>query len=438
MRTSLLLTAVLLLAQPATTQARRAGQKLNMTAPPNIVFILMDDVGYSDLPLWHAQGIIPTMDAILAAGFACLNTSTAPICSPTRRTLYYGDYWSRNAENACSAANGEEPPAGAVSIGQVLGAQGYANSFLGKWDVGSNPVGQWRNTLEYRWGAIGSVLRWFPHYVKDVACLSQGYNEWRGVIGHTDSVVFDYQPRVMLNDLFSVWPTLGAGAPKFMVYAAQLGHIPLHIPPADQLPPGYVVPPVPTDRQKFDAMGATLDYQIAQMLSVIDSNTIVIVMGDNGTAELVSSNPTHAKTHTFQEGVHVPLFLMGPGIPVGSTNALVASVDIFATLAELGGATPDPALDSRSIVPLMNGTATKIHDMIAFGIQGDPMFDDDLAARSLRYKFRQVRPAGTTGAWTEEFYDLAFDPNETNNLIAVPSLQTKIAQHRAFVAAELP
>ena len=423
------------MAAPLTSCAQDAASARAFTPPPDIVLIVLDDVGLQRLIDVRDAGYAPNLTAIADEGFVFLNANSAPICSPTRRMIYFGDFYSRQSGFGCSSPTGEEPPASSVSIAALLATQGYSSALIGKWHCGANLFGG---------GWQGAVLGWgWDHFQAGVqffvsgnegGCLGTGYNQWTEVTDGTSAPSFEYQPGEMMERFESLWATMPS--PKFVTYSAQLAHAPYHRPPESMLPPGY--PATATNGEKHDAMIATLDVQVGQILATVGPNTVVIVVSDNGTPQGIDSNPSHAKTTTFQGGVRVPMFMRGPGIPVGSSWSLTSVADLYATLAELGGATPNPALDSRSLVPLFTNPSGTIHSKIAFGIQGDsPQFADDLACRSLRYKFRKWR-ADPGDPWTEEFYDLFLDEEELVNLIGDPAHATKIANHRAFAEAELP
>lgn len=392
-------------------------------APPvRVVLVVMDDVGVEDLIAVRDAGWLPNMTALAAQGFIFTNATSAPICSPSRRMMLFGDQYARQSGSPCASPNGEEPPSSSPSLAAVLGG----GAFLGKWHVGANPTGgNWRSTLHERgW----SPARWLPQSV--AACGGSSYSAWTYVQEAASGLSIDYQPAVMLADFFAVW-----GVSDFLVYSTQLAHLPYHRPPASALPSGY--PATPTTRAKYEAMIAAIDYQVGQMLSAIDlASTVVIFVGDNGTPEDVAPIPSKAKKTTFQRGVHVPLFMVGAGVPQGQSCALVSVVDLYATICELRGVTPPAGLDSRSLLPIANGQVTSVHDRIAFGIQSySPPFTHDLAARTLRYKYRRTR-ADDSQPWTEELYDLLLDYDETANIAA--SKPNLVSSLRAYVDQELP
>lgn len=410
--------------------------------PPDVLLIIADDFGYADFEIVHDAGWMPNLWALAGQGFRFLDASSNPICSPTRRSILTGHYFAGQSGLPCDPPSALTPPASLVFLPEALPTT-YTSVLFGKWHVGTNPSGPWRHVYDDQAG-FDYWRAGLAHYVR--GCLSQDYNTWRDIEdGSENFLVGQYQPTVMRTRFDSLWPTMPG--PRFAVYSTQLAHDPYHRPPSTMLPAGYPPPPLATERERYESMIAALDKQVGEIVASLDlSQTVVIFVGDNGTPMDVSSNPSHAKTHTFQGGIHVPMFMVGAGIPSGETYALAHVADLYATICELTGATPPAGLDSRSLMPLVNGTATKVHDYVATGVESDaPPFDTDLCARSIRYKLRRVTDTWDpvtstpgTGITTEEFYDLWADPLETSNLIGEPTLQTKIAAHRAVIDAEFP
>jgi arylsulfatase A-like enzyme len=433
--------ALMLLALPAHAEKRRAA-RMHVT-PPDIVLVILDDVGWDDLAAVSAQGHAPNLTALGQQGFYFSNLRAAPVCSPTRRMVYAGDFYAEQSGPICPGPNGQEPPTTAVMLPEVLNGAGYSTALVGKWHVGGNPVGEWPDVT-----ALRGFDRWragVPWYVAgNGMCGGNGYSFWTSVDDGAVGTSMVYQPTVMRQAFDALWPTMQG--PRFAVYAAQLAHADLsaaefHRPPDALLPGGSSYPPTPTKRLRYEAMIAALDTQIGQLLATAP-NAVFVIVGDNGTPKSVAPDSTRAKTTTFQRGVRVPALIVGPGIPVGQSSALASIVDLYATVCAMAGATPPAGLDSRSLLPLVYGSATKVRDYCAYGIRGDAQFGhDDLAVSSLRYKYRRWRTRaqdGTTGPWTEEFYDLLTDPGELVNVVTDPTLAAKVAQHAAFLDQELP
>lgn len=242
----------------------------------------------------------------------------------------------------------------------------------------------------------------------------------------------------------------------------------------------------------FNAMAEAVDTEIGNLLSQMDpaklSNTIVLVIGDNGTpgavVEPLLHDPLHGKGDMFELGVRVPLIAAGHPIPGGAyaSQALVHAVDLWRTVAQLAGAkesmvTPLGPLDSISFRKvLMHPSMLSPRDEIfcqafvrpgayvaseagPYGLDcSDPLIPGvyfsepkvvGLHGRSLcdgQYKLIvekltdgvEVLPAGTPDippTYEEQMYDILADPEETNDLVPQlsgnPTLQAIRDQLRA-------
>jgi arylsulfatase A-like enzyme len=187
------------------------------------------------------------------------------------------------------------------------------------------------------------------------------------------------------------------------------------------------------------AMIEAMDTEIGRVLRVTEEvapNTIVIFLGDNGTAATLVRPPfvaDRAKGTVYEGGVNVPLVVRGPGIPVGECEALVHVVDLFATISELGG-NPSSSEDSISIVPYFTDPLQpSLREFVYsewFSPNGPPPYaTHERCVREERYKL--IRQLGAP----DEFYDLDVDPMEWNDLMPHLTSEQQAAYDR--LAAEL-
>ncbi|MBT5124883.1 MAG: sulfatase-like hydrolase/transferase, partial [Planctomycetaceae bacterium] len=120
---------VLCLATAATAQA----------APPNIVFIMADDLGWADVAFNDHQGNAPTpnLKQLAAKSLELTQHYVAPVCSPTRTALLTGRCWSRFG--ITSPTNTRALPTDTVTLAAALKSRGYETCLTGKWHLGSLP-----------------------------------------------------------------------------------------------------------------------------------------------------------------------------------------------------------------------------------------------------------------------------------------------------------
>ena len=400
------------------------GSPVTSPVPPDVVLIVLDDVGLEDLMLVHQQGFAPNIGALAQRGFVFRNAFSNPICSPSRRCIYFNEWRVEQSGPVCGPPDASAPSTTQVSLAEAL--PNHASLFLGKWHVGSSST--WQETPQsHGWDLWRAGVPFFVAGNPQTTCGGYDYQNWVSVENGVARQEFGvYQPGLMVRRFEEWWPV--EPRPRFCIFAAQLAHSPYHRPPKAWLPQNY--PPTPSERKKYEGMIAALDFQIGILLTKIDlASTILVLVGDNGTPKEVAPDPSKAKTTTFERGIRVPLLFSGATIPAGSSQALVHVVDIYPTLVELTGGSASG--DGVSLVPLMDRSAAKVRQYVLSGVEGDPQFQDDVCVRSLRYKLRRT-PSG------EQFFDLFADPQETVNLVGESRLSTKVAAHRAWLDSHLP
>ena len=168
-----------------------------------------------------------------------------------------------------------------------------------------------------------------------------------------------------------------------MLVAFNAPHTPFHNPP-ESLHSYGVDPLAVSDRNAYEAALEALDTEIGRLLASVDlANTNIILVGDNGTPTRVAQAPYggqgHAKGALYQGGIHVPMVVSGPHVsltPGSTSDRLVHVVDLFSTILEMAGVDAstiipaETAIDSASIVPILNGTDSITRYMVAEKISG--------------------------------------------------------------------
>jgi arylsulfatase A-like enzyme len=214
--------------------------------------------------------------------------------------------------------------------------------------------------------------------------------------------------------------------------AFNLPHTPQHLPPSNRWRSDWShIDPQADPRSDslayFNMTLETLDVEIERILESIPAdvrdNTYVIFMGDNGSGGRTVRPPVvqgRGKGGVYQGGINVPLFVTGPGVAKGSTQALVNSSDMFLTIMEMAGIDPAETvpghvtLDSVSFMPhLQDPAAASSRDYVyadVFAANFAGVADAEFALRNEEFKL--LRDDGTFG-----FYNLLEDPYESTNLL---------------------
>lgn len=465
---ALLLTSAGLAMETVGGAAAGAGEAPN--APrPNIVFILADDLGWTDLGITGSRYYeTPNIDALAADGLRFTSCYTAAAnCTPTRAALMSGQYAPRTGVyNVHSLAAGPEnlrkltPPANSTrlplekaTIAQALRAANYATAIFGKWHLGQA-------------GEYHPARRGF-----DEALVSAGR--------HFDFAVdpaVDVPPGVYLADFLTDRALDFIARRQHGPFFLYLSHFAVHRP--------HVAKPelIAKFRDKkgsgghrdatYAAMIASVDESVGRVLRKLEElglseNTLVIFTSDNGglggyraasgeggSYGITDNAPLRGGKGMFYEGgIRVPLIVRWPGtIPRRTvTDVPVISVDFFPTLLELARVDGEPpqALDGVSLVPtFLSGGRTNInrealywHFPGYFSLAGS---GPDLwctrpvgAIRRGAYKLMEFFEDGRL-----ELYDVEKDRGETINLAGAEpararALQRELAAWRKAIGAAM-
>ena len=393
--------------------------------------IVIDDVGVDSLgvypvnPRAHASIATPTIDSLAESGIVFDDAWSNPLCSPTRATILTGRYAFRTSVwGMVERRSIHRLPIDEVTIPQVLAR-------LPDLKADSAAFGKWHlaNCLNGR--EQHPNLAGFSYFAGQMYNLEAPYSyfHWPKTVNGATAPTTTYSTTDNVNEASAWIQRHGRGGPWFVYLAFNAPHwgpeAIWQVPPHDLLPAGgRGLPREGTDcgepcRRK---MIEAIDHEIGRLLGEIGqqrSHTTIILVADNGTPEAVQPDGSpyparHLKSSLLEGGINVPLIISGPAVahPGTRSSALVNTSDLFATVIELMSGQPIEAvrpgavLDSKSLVPILEGTSQKIRDYaFASGLS------NHYAIRNTRYKLIRV-PAG------EQLYDLSTDRHtETNDLL---------------------
>lgn len=408
-------------------------------AAPNILFILMDDVGLDAIGSYGVgdnAAKTPTLDYLAANGVRFNNAWSHPLCSPTRAAIQTGKRALRTGVGAVIPFSGESMALGphALQLHEKIlpemldegTGELYAHAAIGKWHMSNVLSGAY----------LGANIAGYSHFKGQMGSPTNYFN-WEQVTNGVVSNKSGYLTSSQARDA-SVW-IAGQDQPWFCYLAMSSAHVPLHVPPPKLFSPvdlEEVAMDIP--QAMFEVMVESMDSELLSLIKGLGDklpNTNVIIMGDNGGFGPLVDPPYiegKAKGTVYQGGVQVPLIVFGPAVAEmakGQTcDALVEDVDLFATIAELAGvdlATALPQLnhDGVSIVdylqdPTLASKRASVFTEYFFPNGFGPYSEWHRAIRDQRYKL--IRKDETDFAETqEEFYDLLLDPYETVDLMPV-------------------
>jgi arylsulfatase A-like enzyme len=255
-----------------------------------------------------------------------------------------------------------------------------------------------------------------------------------------DRTARDYAPASVVNRAFLDW-LRRAGGLRFFAYLHYMEpHGPYAPPPSlrPAAPPGIrrdlaegwvqdfarnfdrgrVGPPSPAEvahlSALYDGDVHSWDDAFAPLLRALEHSglldrTVVVVVADHGEEFLEHGKLTHG-AHLYEETIHVPLVMVGPGIPAGRRADLAQQIDVLPTVAALLGAPPPPGLPGRDLLSTHEAGDVVSEIVSGFGDAGAGA--GTVALRTPRWKL--IRRTGLP----VELYDLAADPGEHTNVAA--------------------
>jgi arylsulfatase A-like enzyme len=332
-------------------------------AKPNILLIVADDLGWSDVG-WHGGfSKTPVMDNLVRTGVELDQHYVQPVCTPTRTALLSGRYPGRFGPQALAPSNLRAMPLGTVTLASALRTQGYYTCQAGKWHLGAKS--EWGPNaygFDHSYGTLtGAADPWTHKYRK-----GPYEDTW-----HRDGKFFDEEGNATeLIAAEAVRRIKEQKTPWLMYVPFHAVHTPVDAPAEYQkLYDGVKFhddPAKQNSRLRMAAMVSQLDAKIGQMVEALvetkqRDNTLIIFTSDNGGIESLTNayvgkvpdsplnsenDPLRAGKNTLYEGgTRVAAFANWPGklAPQKFTTPMHA-VDWLPTIASLAGYVPEQDL----------------------------------------------------------------------------------------------
>ena len=454
--------------------------------PPNIVFILADDLGINDLSTFGggvAGGRVrtPNIDRLAAQGasFTQAYAGTAS-CAPSRAMIMTGRYptrtgfeftptpdgmgrilaifakdggsglppleWNRAAAERMPPFREQGLPGEEVTIAEVLQQAGYHTVHIGKWHTGLGPeFGP--NAQGFDESLLMASGLFLPEADPDVVNAKLAFDpidkflwarmEYAAAYNEGDW----FEPGGYLTDYWTDEAIAVIRANRNRPFFLKLAHWAVHTPLQATRDDYDAVGDIEPHRLRvYAAMVRALDRSVGRLVDALEAeglaeNTVIVFTSDNGGAGYLGLPDVNApyrgwKLTLFEGGIRVPLFVAWPGriAPGTCVDAPVAHIDVMPTLAAAGDAAlpPDVEIDGVDLLPLATGQTTDApHDAIFWqsGYYRVVRQDD--------WKLQvSDRPAKT---W---LFHLTDDPTERTNLAAlrpdrVAELQALLDAHQA-------
>ena len=349
---------------------------------PNLLVILVDDMGYADLSCYGSKQIdTPNIDALAAAGTRCTNGYvSSTVCAPSRAGLLTGRFQNRfgfehNLVSPKTGYNAEtlSIPKNEKTIADRVRALGYRTAIVGKWHVGESLDWQLPNArgFDYFFGMRNGHHTYFPKPGKHGL-----YRNDSKVETIDEPYLTDWLTSEAMRFIDGNTATGGGDAPWLLYLAYNTPHTPLE---AKQEHLDRVAFLKDKKRRTYAAMQLCLDDNIGRLREHLEErgladDTLVVFLSDNGgpcDANASINAPLRGQKGTFLEGgIRVPTIWSWPGrIPAGQVyDKPVLSLDILPTmLAAAGGKlVPEKAGTGRNKRRIYDGV-----DLLPFFNQPD-------------------------------------------------------------------
>ena len=393
---------------------------------PNIVMILVDDLGYGDLSSYGATDLrTPNVDALMDAGIRFDSFyANCPVCSPTRASLLTGRYPDlvgvpgvirTHPENSWGYLSPD-----AVLLPSVLEKEGYRTAIIGKWHLGMEVSG---NT---------PTKRGFDHFHGFLGDMMDDYYTHRR---HDENLMRleekEIDPEGHATDLFTEWAVdyihdnAKSRKPFFLYLPYNAPHTPIQ-PPQEWLDKVLKREKgIEEKRARLVALIEHLDDGIGKVVAAlkdsgIDDNTLLVFVSDNGGQVNVGGRNgalNGGKQNMYEGGIRVPMCAVWPGrIKPGSRSERVAlTMDLFPTVCEAAGAKFKHEIDGESILPTLLGESQSETDRYLVWVrrEGGTLYQgqDYYAIRRGNWKLMQNTPFEEL-----RLYNLKDDPGEERPL----------------------
>ncbi len=389
--------------------------------PPNVIFIMADDLGYGELGCYGQEKIrTPNLDALAEQGMRFTDAySGAPVCAPARCVLMTGQH-PANAQvrgNKEGGGWGPDEPEGQwpiadaiLTVAELMRAAGYATGAMGKWGLGGpgsegHPCFQGFDSF-YGYLCQRVAHNFYPTHLwdnHDVDILGNDYFSAHQKIDSADDGFAQFYGETYAADKMLehalAFINDNHDAPFFLYLPFLEPHVAMQPPQEwverypeawDDAPylggRGYL--PHPRPHAGYAAMISDLDEHVGAVVALIDElglgeDTLIVFTSDNGPTHDVggvdtgffnSAGPLRGrKGSVFEGGIRVPMIARWTGriAPGTTTDHLTCFQDLMATLADLTGLEAPANCDGISYLPVLLGEANpRAHDYLVWEFYG--------------------------------------------------------------------
>ncbi|HEV7305975.1 arylsulfatase [Ensifer sp.] len=406
------------------------------TTPPNIVYIIADDLGWADLGFRGSDIRTPNLDKLAETGVVFDEFYTQPMCTPTRAAFLTGRYPLRYG-----LQTGVIPAAGSYGLAldeyllsQALKEAGYRTALVGKWHLGHAKPEFWpkQRGFDTFYGALVGEIDHFKH-------SSHGVKDWYRGNKPLEETGFDNS--LFADEAAKVVEGHDPKAPLFLYLAFTAPHTPFQAPQEYLDRYKHIAD---ENRRAYAAMISVVDDGVGKLMAALEKkgmrdNTLIVFHSDNGgvTSSLFAGDSKvsgglpadngpyrDGKGTLYEGGTRVSALANWPKmIRPGKLKGMVHVVDMYPTLAAIAGAPLDEnkPLDGVNLWgSLVEGKPSPRAEVV-YNV-------DPLAGAVRRDKWKLIWKAALPQKI--ELFDLSSDPYETKDLSAESEDRVRELQDR--------
>lgn len=427
------------------------------TERPNVIYLLCDDMGYSDIEAYGQQMIsTPNLTRLVNNGmsFTQFYASTA-VSAPSRASLMTGQHTGHTKirGNKEIQPEGQEPlDPNVETLGNLFQQNGYITGCFGKWGMGYPGSGGEANDMGfdvfYGYNCQRKAHSYYPEYLwNNKEKVQLGGNSYSQDLIHQEALKFirDNADKAFFGYFTYTIPHAELTQPQDSIVAMYDGKFYEPNQWYDDGDYGTALNP----RTQFAAMITRLDTYVGQIIAELErlgiaEKTLFIFTSDNGPHNEGGADPTFFNTEErlrglkralYEGGMRVPFIAYWPGtIEAGAISHIqAAGWDMMPTFVELLGEDTnwrDEAMDGLSILPTLTGKGTQQeHDFLYWE------FHEENGRQAVRAgDWKLIRQNIKNGNPTHELYNIAEDPHEDNDLAA--TYPDKVEELKAIMDRE--
>ena len=395
-----------------------------VTQPPNIVYIIADDLGWKDVGFRGSDIQTPNLDKLAKGGVVLEQFYAQPMCTPTRAALMTGRYPHRYGLQTIviPSAGKYGLPTDEWLLPQALKEAGYTTAIVGKWHLGHADRKYWprQRGFDYQYGPILGEIDYYTH-------SAHGTLDW---YRNNEPVKEEgYVTQLLGRDAVRQIEEHDTKAPLFLYLAFTAPHAPYQAP--REYLDKYKDIADPT-RRAYAAMITAMDDEIGRVVDALDKkgmrdNTLIVFQSDNGgprsatfTGEVDTTKLTipadngpyrDGKGMLYEGGTRVVALANWPGHikPGAVVDQPIHVVDMYPTLTKLAGASlgKSKPLDGLDVWLTMSENKPSPRDEVVYDIEP---FRAALRKGDWKLVWKATLPSRV------ELFNLKQDPSEKTNL----------------------